>query len=245
MSIVSRGGIDLYYETEGSGPALVMLHGFFGSSQDWHEYGYVSAFSKDFRTIVTDFRGHGRSGKPVEPAAYRVSEYALDVHQVLQALGVREFHLIGFSNGGRVGFALSTIADIKMLSFVCIGMHPFAASMRLMLDGVNGLDIWPKESGVSIEHQKRLIANDRDALRAAATLDRPEEEIGKITMPTLFVAGKLDEDYERIIKAASLIPNAQVFTLEGMDHVECLTKSQYVLPRIAAFLRDEAKLTKV
>jgi pimeloyl-ACP methyl ester carboxylesterase len=236
MSMASRRGVDLYYETKGSGPAVLMLHGFFGSSQDWEEYGYVAAFSTNFRVIVTDFRGHGKSGKPLEPEAYRVSEYARDVHQILEVNGVKEFHLIGFSNGARVGFALSAMEDIRMLSFVCIGRHPFAEDMSPIRDGVNRLDTWPKECPISIDHQKRLLANDKAALRAAAALDRPAEAIDRTTMPTLVIAGRLDEDYESIAKTTSLLPNAQLLTLEGLNHVETLTKSDRVLPRVLAFI---------
>jgi pimeloyl-ACP methyl ester carboxylesterase len=223
MSVTSREGVDLYYEAMGSGPTLVMLHGFFGSSQDWHEYGYVAAFLSDFRIITTDFRGHGKSGKPLKPEAYRVSEYAQDIRQVLRVAGVKEFHLIGFSNGARVGFALSTMADIKIMSFVCIGRHPFAEDMSSIRDGVPNIDVWAKEMGISEAHQKRLLANDKRALQAAAALDRPEENIEKMTMPTLVVVGQRDEDYDKIVKTASLLPNAKLLTLEGLDHFESLS----------------------
>jgi len=244
MSVTSRQGVDLYYEDLGNGPTLVMLHGFFGSSQDWHEYGYVSAFSGDFRIITTDFRGHGKSGKPLEPEAYRVSEYAQDVRKVLQVCGVKEFHLIGFSNGARVGFALSTMVDIKILSFVCIGRHPFAEDMSPIRDGVPQIDIWAKEMDISIDHQKRLLANDKEALKAAAALDRPEENIENMTMPTLVVAGQRDEDYEKIVRTASLLPNAKLLTLEGLDHFESLRKSNRVLPSMITFLHDHAGIPR-
>jgi pimeloyl-ACP methyl ester carboxylesterase len=241
MAMTSRNGVEIYYEAAGNGPVLVMLHGTFGSSADWQEYGYVSAFHDRFRIITMDFRGHGRSGKPLDPAVHRTCEYAEDVRQVLKTLNMKEFHLIGFSRGGRVGFYLSTMADIRMLSFVSIGMHPFFLDMGSMLEAVNGIDTWSRESGISTDHQERLVANDRAALRAAATLDLPEERIDKITMPTLFVAGQKDEDYEKIIKVASLIPTAQLLTLPGLDHFQSLTKSDQVLPRVETFLDEQLR----
>jgi pimeloyl-ACP methyl ester carboxylesterase len=242
MSVTSRQGVDLYYETTGNGPALVMLHGFFGSSQDWYEYGYVSAFSADFRIVTTDFRGHGKSGKPLELEAYGIPEYAQDVRQVLQVNSVKEFHLIGFSRGARVGFALSTIADIRIKSFVCIGEHPFAEDMSSIRDGIDKIDIWAKGCGISLDHQKRLLANNRAALRAAAAQDRPEENVDRVTMPTLVVAGQRDTDYEKIVQTASLLPHATLLTLEGLDHFESLTKSDRVLPSVIDFLHRQARV---
>ena len=240
MPITSRGGVDLYYETVGRGPALLLLHGFFGSSQDWYEYGYVSAFSSRFRVIAPDSRGHGKSGKPLQPEAYGISQYAQDVNKILQASDVAAFHLIGFSDGARIGFALSNLADIKMASFVCIGGHPFAEDMGPTREGVRQLGVWPKECGVSINHQKRLLTNDREALAAAAALDRPEERIDKMTMPTLIVAGLLDEEYGQFARTAALLPNAKLLSFERINHVESLTRTDLVLPVVLDFINQQA-----
>ena len=48
----SNRGIRIYYETAGSGPPLILHHGYFGSGEDWREYGYLDALSKRF-TVIT------------------------------------------------------------------------------------------------------------------------------------------------------------------------------------------------
>jgi pimeloyl-ACP methyl ester carboxylesterase len=242
MPTTSRAGVEIYYETEGRGPALVMLHGFFGSSQDWREYGYVAAFSGLFKVIVIDLRGHGRSGKPKQPTAYKVVDYAQDVRQVLQALAVGQFHFMGFSIGARVGFRLSSISDLKMLSFVCIGGHPFHESMGTTKQGTIDLDKWVPESGLSKQHQERLISNDRAALIAAAEFDLEEEPTENVTMPTLVVAGELDEDYQNFLRVGDMLPRAKVLSIAKVNHVESLTKSGLCIPGIADFLRKAREL---
>jgi len=64
MPFVVNEGVRIHYETFGSGPALLMLHGTFHSSADWIDTGYVDALKADHQVILLDSRGHGQSDKP-------------------------------------------------------------------------------------------------------------------------------------------------------------------------------------
>jgi alpha-beta hydrolase superfamily lysophospholipase len=69
---ISHDGTPIAFEAEGSGPPLVLLHGFAGEGRDWHEKGYVSRLTALGRRVITlDARGHGKSGKP-----HHASDYA-------------------------------------------------------------------------------------------------------------------------------------------------------------------------
>jgi pimeloyl-ACP methyl ester carboxylesterase len=99
MPTPRRSGLAIHYELEGSGPALVLLHGEFASSETWRMEGYVEALRDDHLLVLVDARGRGRSDKPHEPAAYANSCMASDVLAVLDEVGLASAALRGFSMG--------------------------------------------------------------------------------------------------------------------------------------------------
>ena len=59
MRYADNGSVQIHYQVEGEGPALVLQHGFTESVVDWYETGYVEALKPDYRLILIDARGHG------------------------------------------------------------------------------------------------------------------------------------------------------------------------------------------
>ena len=72
MPYADSNGVRIYYEVEGKpdGPPLVVQHGLTGYLESWRERGYADVLGADYRLILIDARGHGRSDKPHEPEAY-------------------------------------------------------------------------------------------------------------------------------------------------------------------------------
>ena len=62
MAMLNRDGVNIYYEVHGSGPALLLTHGYSASSKMWAVQ--IAPFSKHFKLILWDMRGHGRSDSP-------------------------------------------------------------------------------------------------------------------------------------------------------------------------------------
>jgi pimeloyl-ACP methyl ester carboxylesterase len=67
MPYATNDGVCIHYQEEGSGPPLVLLHGFTLSLEHWRDSGYVTALRDDSRLILMDPRGHGASDKPHDP----------------------------------------------------------------------------------------------------------------------------------------------------------------------------------
>ncbi|MBN6186027.1 alpha/beta hydrolase [Aneurinibacillus sp. BA2021] len=90
--------IPLYYEEKGRGTPIVFIHGMGLSHINWH--GQMNYFSKSFRTIAYDMRGHGRSGIS---AVKRPEDYlpalSRDLKQLLEHLKIEKAHFIGYSTG--------------------------------------------------------------------------------------------------------------------------------------------------
>ncbi len=114
---VSINGFEMYYETHGTGEPLVLLHGFFASSDAWAEV--VPDVKKDYRVIVPDLRGHGRSTNPTKEFTHRQS--ARDVYALLDELGVDRFKAVGISSGGFILLHMATQQPERVEAMVLIG----------------------------------------------------------------------------------------------------------------------------
>lgn len=100
MPFAEVNGTRLYYETHGEGTPLLLINGLGGSLLEWMPY-QVPAWSREYRVILYDHRGTGRSDKPIED--YKTRSLAADAIGVLNALDVLEpAHVLGPSYGGRI-----------------------------------------------------------------------------------------------------------------------------------------------
>jgi pimeloyl-ACP methyl ester carboxylesterase len=107
MPYCDNEGVSIYYEVEGEGPPLVLLHGLSGSLELWRDAGYVEALKDDYQIILIDARGHGKSDKPHDPEAYRLDLMVADVVAVLDDLQLGKAHFLGFSMGGLIGWGIA------------------------------------------------------------------------------------------------------------------------------------------
>src|SRR5690242_8469772 len=95
VGFVEVNGTQLYYETQGCGHPLVLIHGGYMDRRMWDDQFH--AFAKQYRVIRYDVRGFGKSELPGVPYADRQDLYAL-----LKHLGVEKTYLLGLSLGGMI-----------------------------------------------------------------------------------------------------------------------------------------------
>ena len=93
-------GVELVGYAWGSGPGLLMVHGFGGAKEDF--FGHVQALSENFTVVTFDNRGHGESGMPTELTAYSLDIMRADTLAVADAVGLDQFVLLGHSMGGMI-----------------------------------------------------------------------------------------------------------------------------------------------
>jgi haloacetate dehalogenase len=106
-SIVQANNVDINYVIGGSGPPILLLHGYPQSHVIWHKI--APALAEKYTVVVSDLRGYGDSGKPPtderhEPYSKRVM--AKDQVQLMKKLGFDRFLLVGHDRGGRVAHRL-------------------------------------------------------------------------------------------------------------------------------------------
>jgi pimeloyl-ACP methyl ester carboxylesterase len=104
MPTAQVGNVDIYYEDQGSGEPVLLAPASWWPSATWN-VGVVPFLSKQFRTIVFDCRGTGRSSKP--ESGYSVPQFARDCIGLLGQLGIFRCHAVGFALGGQIVQALA------------------------------------------------------------------------------------------------------------------------------------------
>ena len=105
MATLTRNGVNLHYVDEGSGPAILLTHGFGASSRMWE--GQVAALRDRYRVIAWDMRGHGDSDSPEDPAVYSEPETVADMAAILDACGEDGAIVGGLSLGGYMSLAFN------------------------------------------------------------------------------------------------------------------------------------------
>jgi pimeloyl-ACP methyl ester carboxylesterase len=96
MPTTTANGINIYYETHGSGAPLVLISGLGYNLWQWHKM--VPGLAERFQVITFDNRGVGQTDKPAGP--YSAAMLAADTAVLLQTLGIKKAHIMGHSMGG-------------------------------------------------------------------------------------------------------------------------------------------------
>lgn len=110
MSLIKVNGINLNVKIQGEGEPLILIHGLGCDSTKWGNE--IHRFSKNFRTILLDCRGHGKSDKP---DSYTLNDHIQDILSIMDIFGFETVNLYGVSMGSYIaqGVAISQPHRIK------------------------------------------------------------------------------------------------------------------------------------
>jgi pimeloyl-ACP methyl ester carboxylesterase len=248
MPYADSQGVRIHYQVEGSGPPLVIQHGFTDSIQTWYELGYVDSLKRDNRLILVDARGHGASDKPHDPESYKPECNVADVVSVLTDLDIPRAHFFGHSMGAWIAFAMAQYAPDHVRAFIISGGNPNPSDHLSLNTGLEALQQQGVEAiaaiwGVPLPPalRARLLTNDVQALIAVRTqrLISPgfAAILPRMTMPCLVFAGEAAPEYPANKEFVARMPNATFFSLPGLGHAEAFIRSDLVLPHVTEFLR--------
>lgn len=222
---VTLNGIEIYYETVGEGEPLLLLHGWSGTGHDYDPF--VEEFSRHYRLILPDMRGHGRSTNPGNTVTF--SQLASDVFALLDHLGLDRVRAIGASMGGITLYHMATREPSRIERMIAIGAGShFPPACKESMLGTTEESFppeWWEEMRARHQHgeeQITLIANmlqlfagnDLDAAFIAA-------DFARITAPTLIVYGDQDWCFPTTMAADiyEAIPEAALWVVPYGPHV--------------------------
>ena len=207
MPTLNRDGVEIYFETYGTGPALLLTHGYSATSQMWSSQ--FEALSRDHTLIVWDMRGHGQSGSPRDDTLYSEALTVEDMAALLDHLGFDTAVIGGLSLGGYMSLAFHATYPERVSGLLIIDCGP-----GYKKDAPR--EAWNKtahERAAAIEKHGLAALEGGSAERASATHKditglvyaarnmltqhnaRVIESLPTIRVPTLVVAGAEDEPF--------------------------------------------------
>jgi pimeloyl-ACP methyl ester carboxylesterase len=228
----------------GHGHPIVLLHGLFSSGEmNWRKYGAATEIAAaGFRVIMPDFRAHGHSAAPHDPAHYPADVLAMDIEALVKHLDLGDFDLGGYSLGARTAVRL-----------LARGMRPRRAVLGGMgLAGLTGgteraawfLNVIANPDSFAPGSTEAAAAafmkqNRIDGVAVAHVLRSqqatPIEVLRTLSTPTLVVCGVADQDNGSAPDLAMEFPNASYVEVPG-NHMSAVTKPDFGTA-IAAWLQ--------
>ncbi len=124
-------GTEIFVRTGGSGPPLLLLHGYPQSHLIWHKL--AEQLAETYTVVLTDLRGYGQSAKPPgrpDHANYSKREMARDQVEVMKALGHQSFYLCGHDRGGRVAHRLAVDHPAAVRKLMLLDISPTLTMYR-------------------------------------------------------------------------------------------------------------------
>ena len=249
--------ISLYYEEEGQGEPLLFLHGLGSDGRSW-EY-QREYFANDFRVIVVDVRGHGRSAKP--PGPYSVPQFAADIFALLDHLQIDRFHLVGLSMGGMIGFQMAVDQPERFKSLTVVNSGPELVPQtwkerwqivqrRLVLNVMSmekigtfiGERLFPEphQAEYKVKFVQQMQENDPKAYRAATNALigwSVRAKLDRIQCPVLVVSG--DMDYTPVANKEAYVrqmPTARLHVIQNSRHATPIDQPEALNTAVRHFL---------
>ncbi len=255
MPFASSERAEIYYECHGAGPAVVFAHGRGGNAASWWQQ--VPRFAREYRVVVFDHRGFGRSR--CAPGAFARSRFADDLLAVLDAESIGRAAIVCQSMGGWTGLATAV-------------RHPERVSCLVLSNTPAGIDL--PQVAAALERSRKRFA-EHGVGRAAVAADFPArhpemaylyahigglnvnlpadlmagggsigvDSLASLDLPTLFITSDGDELFppQLIRELAARVPGAEVVQLPGAGHSPYFETPEAFNETVARFLARHAR----
>jgi pimeloyl-ACP methyl ester carboxylesterase len=261
MPVSKINGIQIYYESLGAGPPLLLIEGIPATVPDW--YPFASHLARDFKVVLFDNRGSGRSDRPEE--WYTISLMASDAAALLDNLGISRANVFGVSMGGMIAQELAINFPEKVDRLVLGCTHcggPDVIRPTALVDEAFALETedWAErmrklapfafserfgkdrpEALAEFIAKKNLDAQPYFAYRrqiGAVIRHDSRQRLARITAPTLVLTGTADavipSQNSQVLHEK--IPNSEIAMIEGAGHLFFVEQPEQTLQVLKSFL---------
>ncbi len=191
-------GDTISYRIVGSGPSLLLLHGFSGSGTWWDSM--IPELSQNHTLIIPDLPGHGDSSSRMQ--AYSYPHVAAQLFAMLDQLGVQPARAIGYSAGGTILLRMALQQPGRLQSMVLISaVHRTTESIRATVRGwqdydampIEVRDYWQQAHPGGKRQMRALLAWLREMSDVPGNLDLGPGDLARVQARTLIVIGDSDE----------------------------------------------------
>jgi len=260
MPYFDNDGVKIYYEMEGEGPTVIMIHGFASDLEsNWKQANWVRELKEDYRLILLDCRGHGKSDKPHEDSNYG-QKMTDDVVKLMDHLSIEKANFLGYSMGAYMTFRLLLSRPELFIAAILGGFvlslnqdekersnYRESTMRRVEAFRAESMDDVKDPMARAFRQFAELGGNDLKALAAVTAgllqersevMESPtqlKETLKKIKTPvmTVVASNELIPGDKTLI--AQLVPNACHFQIQGRDHLTVVPDPKFHMV-VKAFL---------
>jgi pimeloyl-ACP methyl ester carboxylesterase len=233
MPSFMHGEVEIAYFDQGqssSQPPVVLVHGFASNKEvNWIYPGWVTELTRSGRRVIAlDNRGHGKSGKLYDPAAYHTTIMAEDVRALLDHLQIDRADCMGYSMGARICAFFAHRHPQRTRSIVLGGLGNRLTDGVGLPESIADALLAPSREAVTdpTGRQFRLFAEQtRSDLKALAACIRgsrqtmSRDDAAAIEAPALIAVGTNDTVAGSPHELAGMMRNAQALDIPGRDHM--------------------------
>ena len=252
MPLFSNDDVSLSYEVHGSGHPVVMLHGAAVSfAGNYGACGWIDPMTaRGLQVIGLDFRGHGGSDKPEDPALHGTDVLTGDVIALLEHLELDQVSIVGYSIGSTIALHLLHTHSERFRSGALVatgdGIIGHARSFPEILPPMVEILGWPEipadvPPAVAFYYNfAESVGGSRAGVAAALSGAYPPctpEEAATVDVPVLVVSGDQDVVLGMGPRVAEAIPKSRYLEIAGADHFN-LAVNAVVQRAVADFLVD-------
>jgi len=248
MAYLDRDGVRIYFEERGSGPAVLLSHGYSASARMWE--GQLRTLSDRFHIIAWDMRGHDRSDSPPDPATYSHETTVADMVAILDACGAKRAVIGGLSLGGFMSLAFHLAHPERTAALMLFDTGPgykkdgprnewnaMANTMARTLE-TKGLEGAMAGSEVRLAHHCSAQGLAHAARGMLTQKDgRVIEGLADVKVPTLVLVGANDKQFLASADyMAAKIPGAEKIVLADAGHAANIDHPDAFNAAVRAFL---------
>jgi pimeloyl-ACP methyl ester carboxylesterase len=265
MPYFTNDGVKIYYEIEGEGPPVLLIHGFASSmALNWKQTGWVEALKDDYQIILIDCRGHGKSDKPYNKASYG-QKMQEDAVKLLEHLSIEKANVFGYSMGALITYRLLLKSPEIFISAILGGFilnlredekarNDFREGIKRRIEAfkVDNIELVKDPMARQFREYAVMRGNDLAALAAveggtleqfetAASSDQIKDSLKKLDVPVLTVVGSNETIAGDKTLVAQLVPDACHFQIQGKDHLTVVPDPKFHMV-VKAFLNYMNKI---
>jgi pimeloyl-ACP methyl ester carboxylesterase len=242
MPYFDNDHVRIYYEIEGKGPDLIMIHGFAANIDvNWRNPNWISTLRDENRLILIDCRGHGNSDKPLNPASYGTNMKD-DVIKLMDHLSIAKANFFGYSMGGSIVLSILLSNPERVNSAIIGGYAPapmnpelakqFTEPVIAALKADNKRDIknpiaqnfrtFAESTGADLNALAAVMEGNfvqRVETLAFDSMTAIKSAFKGVKAPVLSVMGSNDALIQNKTLFAESMPGACHFQIQGRDHL--------------------------
>ena len=206
MATLDRNGVKIHYEVHGSGPTLLLSHGYSSTCRMWD--GQIAALKDRYQVVVWDFRGHGESDYPTDPGLYSEALTVGDMLALLDTVGARKAIVAGLSLGGYMSLAFNASHPDRVRALMLFdtgpGFKKDEARAKWNETAHNRAADFDARGLAALNASDEVkLTRHRDATGLAGAArgmlaqqnDRVIQSLDKVAVPTLVLVGANDTNF--------------------------------------------------